>query len=205
MTVFGVLPGPMDGVKIAVDKLIEYQERDDIEVRRSESDGSGKTYELTPRSEEARELLEEETYADTESELTPENPVPTDNGGDNEMTKEAPQYVEETYDMLDDLEDAVARTDTATAERRAKEVRDHVYGLIDDLDDVQDAFQDYDESMRGHLDNWTERLDEYQQELDQNTRQAHNAARMLMDTERTLLDYSLDERTEELMGVAEEL
>lgn len=204
MTVFGVLPGPLDGVKIAVDKLIEYQQRDDIEVTRSESDGSGKTYELTPRSEEARELLEEETYEDAESDLTPENPVPTDNGGDNEMT-EAPEYVEETYDLLDDLGTALDRKDTATAERRATEVKDKVYGILDDLERTEDAFQQYDESMREHMDDWTDQLDDYLGRLGQRNQQAHNAARDLMETERALLDYELDERTEELIDIAQDL
>lgn len=126
------------------------------------------------------------------------------NGGDNLMT-EAPEYVEETYDLLDDLEDAVNRKDAATAERRAEEVKSHVEEMYGDLEEVEEAFQQYDDSMREHLDNFTTRLDNYLGELDQMNQQAHNAARDLMETERMLLDYELDDRTEELIDIAEEL
>lgn len=128
----------------------------------------------------------------------------TTNGGENEMT-EAPEYVDETYELLDNLGTALDRKDIETAERMAESVKGHIEETYGNFQDVEDSFQEYDESMREHLEEFTDRLDSYLEDLGEMNQKAHNTARILMETERTLQEYELDDRTEELMDIAEEL
>jgi len=126
-------------------------------------------------------------------------------GGENKMTKEANEYTEEIYDKFEDLETAIERTDVHTAKRAVEEVESLIYSFTEDLDSTQEAFQKYDEKMRDHMSNWTDQLDEYQSKMDQRNMDAHDTSRILTGLQRELESYELDERTEELIDIADEL
>jgi len=118
MTAFGILPGPLDGVKLAVDELLEeedeeletvnlseldldmdeYRLRDDVEVERRVREDGREAYRVVAHSDEAREMLRPagtgiaaslEDSEDYGSDLDSSKPEPDpDNGGDNDMVRE---------------------------------------------------------------------------------------------------------------------
>ncbi|WEL23917.1 hypothetical protein [Candidatus Nanohalovita haloferacivicina] len=131
MTAFGLLPGPLDGVKLTVDRLMEdgeeeietidlsglegfdideYRQRDDVEVERTIRDDGREAYRVVPHSEEARALLDPSNYSeesDSEisepsSDLGPQNPSEPNNGGDNNMVDSPDELV----DLSDDVDAA---------------------------------------------------------------------------------------------------
>lgn len=119
---------------------------------------------------------------------------------------ETTEYVEQIEQNLNEIGTALERKDIGTAERRAEAIRDYVNELTDDFEEVEDAFQQYDEKIRDYMDSWVDDLDDYAQRINERNQSAHNAARILMDAERTLQEYDgLDERTETLIDIAEEL
>lgn len=82
---------------------------------------------------------------------------------------EMPELVEGMDERLDRLEEYSEMSDTATAERRAREVQREVSDLMEDLERVGTSLQKYDEKTRDYVEEWIERLDDTLEEIDNNT------------------------------------
>lgn len=147
MTAFGLLPGPLDGVKLTVDKLLEeedeeletvnlsdldldideYRQRDDVEVERRVRDDGKEAYRVVAHSDEAQELLRPastgtaaglESSDEYSSDLDDSKPEPEpDNGGDNDMVREP--------NDPDDLG------------RQTRDARGSEFDMFDNLEDFQ--------------------------------------------------------------------
>ncbi|QKQ98875.1 hypothetical protein GKQ38_05120 [Candidatus Nanohaloarchaea archaeon] len=147
MAAFDPFPGPLDGVKLTVDKLLEedietvnlsdlgdefdfneYRQRDDVDVERVTREDGGEKYRVVPHSDEARELLDPETYSEPSSEgqnsdLSDSKPEPNpDNGGDNIMAREP--------NDPDDLG------------RQTRDARGSEFDMFDNLEDFQNYLED---------------------------------------------------------------
>lgn len=163
MTAFGLLPGPLDGVKLAVDKLLEeedeeletvnlselgldmeeYSRRDDVEVERRVRDDGQEAYRVVAHSDEAREMLRPSTTGiavglessdEHSSDLNSSKPgTNPDNGGDNDMVDDPSELV----DLSDDVNDAQA------------DMYDKLAGFRDYLEDeFSDVQEDIDVTLR---------------------------------------------------------
>lgn len=163
MTAFGILPGPLDGVKLAVDELLEeedeeletvnlseldldmdeYRLRDDVEVERRVREDGREAYRVVAHSDEAREMLRPagtgiaaslEDSEDYGSDLDSSKPEPDpDNGGDNDMVDDPSELV----DLSSDVDDAQA------------DMYDKIAGFRDYLEDeFSDIEDDIDVTLR---------------------------------------------------------
>lgn len=168
MTAFGLLPGPLDGVKLTVDKLMEdseeeietvnltglegfdideYRQRDDVEVEKTVREDGREAYRVVPHTEEARELLDPSNYEEADSDISadssdlePQNPSEPQNGGDNNMVDDPQELV----DLSDDVDDA------------QHDMYDKLGGFRDYL---EDKFQEVDEQIEVTLREAAEVLD----------------------------------------------
>lgn len=152
MTAFGILPGPLDGVKLAVDMLLEeddeeletvnlseldlnmdeYRQRDDVEVERRVREDGREAYRVVAHSDEAREMLRPasagiaaglESSDGYSSDLDSSKPEPDpDNGGDNDMVREP--------NDPDDLG------------RQTRDARGSEFDMFDNLEDFQNYLEE---------------------------------------------------------------